>query len=280
MNARVSPLAAGQITIAGAGPGDPDLLTVKVLRRLQEADALVHDALIPEDILALAPARCTRFDVGKRGGHEGSARQEDINALLFELALAGMNTVRLKGGDPFVFGRGGEEAIFLRDRGIVVEVIPGVSSVNGAAAAAGIPLTHRGLSARYTVLEGYASHLERIDWASLVALGGTWVFLMAKATVRDIAERLLRYGAADDLPAALIEQATLPGQRVQVIPLRGAARGELRASMDGPGLLIIGATAALRQAIVSPSSLWNVHEGALSDLPQVGEPAGADRRWR
>jgi len=270
----------GRVTIAGAGPGDPELLTLKVLRRVSEADALVHDALVSEEILALAPARCTRFDVGKRGGSDGSARQEDIHGLLADLARQGLDTVRLKGGDPFVFGRGGEEAIYLRERGIPVELIPGVSSVNGAAVSAGIPLTHRGLSACYTVLEGHATHLARIDWAALVALGGTWVFLMAKATVRDIAARLLAHGASPGLPVALIEQGTLPGQCVQVFPLDAVARGALRPVTAGPGLVVASPTAALRDMIRSHPFFWDLHEGALSGFPQARAAAGLDRRWR
>jgi uroporphyrin-III C-methyltransferase len=272
--------ARGRVVIAGAGPGDPELLTLKVLRRLQEADALVHDALVPAEILELAAPGCARYDAGKRGGQENSARQDDINALLADLARQGLNTVRLKGGDPFVFGRGGEEAIYLRERGIPVEIIPGVSSVNGATAAAGIPLTHRHVSARYTVLEGYASHLDRIDWAALVALGGTWVFLMAKATARDIAGHLLRHGAPADLPAALIEQGTWDRQCVQVLPLAEVSRGALHPRTEGPGLFLVGATAALRDAIASPSTFWEHHEVALSDLSQTGPASGLDRRWR
>jgi uroporphyrin-III C-methyltransferase len=280
MTAAVPTRTCGRVTLVGAGPGDPDLLTLKALRRLRAADALVHDALVAEELLALAPSRCLRVSMGKRCGRADSAGQEHINALLAGLALEGLEVVRLKGGDPFVFGRGGEEALYLRARGIPVEVIPGISAVNGAAATAGIPLTHRGLSAGFMVLEGHAAHLERVDWAALVALGGTWVFLMAKATAPEIARRLLAHGADAALPAALIEQGTLPEQRVQVLTLGAAARDELRPLTDGPGLLLIGPTAALREAIASPTSIWELHAGALPGLSQAGAPFRADRRWR
>lgn len=260
----------GRVTLAGAGPGDPELLTLKTLRRLQEAEALVHDALIPPEILALAPASCARFDMGKRAGCAGSARQDEIHALLEHLAREGRNTVRLKGGDPFVFGRGGEEALFLAERGIPVEIIPGVSSVNGASALAGIPLTHRGLSTGYTVLDGHAPHLDRIDWRALTALGGTWVFLMAKASLAEIAQRLLRHGAPADLPIALVEQGTQPDQQVSVATLAEAAAGALHPRSGGPGLVIAGATVGLRDGISPHTIPWDLHEFALSSLSEIG----------
>jgi uroporphyrin-III C-methyltransferase len=270
----------GRVTIAGAGPGDPELLTLKALRRIREADAIVHDALVPEEIRALFPARAMAFDVGKRAGDADSVRQGEIHALLEHLAREGLATVRLKGGDPFVFGRGGEEVLYLAARGIPVEVIPGVSSVNGAAAAAAIPLTHRSVSHGYTVLNGHGAHLERIDWRALVALGGTWVFLMAKASLAEIARRLLAHGASPETPLALIEEATRPGQSVRMAPLSFAAEGGLAASSEGPGLVIVGAAAALRAEIVPEPASLGTHGGVASGLPQAGGPLGADRRWR
>lgn len=280
MNERLLGPSIGRVSIAGAGPGDPELLTLKALRRLRQADAVVHDALIPAELLALASRRCLMIDMGKRAGREDSARQEEINALLEHLAREGLNTVRLKGGDPFVFGRGGEEALFLTARGIPVEVIPGVSSVNGASATAGIPLTHRGFSSGYTVLDGHGPHLERIDWPALVALGGTWVFLMAKSSVAEIARRLLSHGANPETPLALIEQGTLPEQSVAASSLAVAASGALRPHTIGPGLVIVGATAALREAIVPATPTLEIHVVSLPDLSQAGWEAGADRRWR
>ena len=181
--------AVGHVTLAGAGPGEAGLLTLKTLERIRAADAIVHDALVSEEIRALFPPEAQHFAVGKRSGDPRSSSQEQINALLARLALAGLAVLRLKGGDPYIFGRGGEEALYLQSRGIPVELLPAVSAVNGAAAAAGVPLTHRGVSRSFTVLAGERHLLDETDWPALVALGGTWVFLMAKASTEEIAAK-------------------------------------------------------------------------------------------
>ena len=240
---------AGLVTLAGAGPGDPELLTLKARRRLAQADAIVHDALVSEGIRALFPPRARVFDVGKRAGRADSTPQAEIDALLLRLARAGLRVVRLKGGDPFVFGRGGEEALALRAAGIACEVVPGVSAAQGAAAGAGIPLTQRGLSRSCTLLSGHGPHLDAVDWTALVALGGTWVFFMAAQHTQEIARRLLAHGAAPDLPLALVEGATLPGQRVTVRTLAEVARAGLVPAAPLPGLVLVGPTVALGETL-------------------------------
>jgi len=260
---------AGRVTIAGAGPGDPELLTLKALRRLEAADAIVHDALISEEIVALFPATAETYDAGKRGGDPRSAHQEQINRLLVRLAREGKAVVRLKGGDPFVFGRGGEEALFLQAAGVPWEIVPAVSSVNGAAAGAGIPLTHRGASRVCTILEGHEAGLERIAWRPLVQQGGTWVFLMAKASAPEVARRLLRHGAAPELGLALVENASLPDQAVTVSTLAEVAAYGIAARTSGPGLLLVGPTVALAHELSSIPTQAETHVALVSHLPRL-----------
>jgi len=259
----------GTVTLAGAGPGDPDLLTVKTLRRIRAAQVIVHDALVPEAILALAPPGCTRIDAGKRSGDPCSARQEAIQELLADLALGGTDVLRLKGGDPFVFGRGGEEAEFLAARGIPVEIIPGISSFAGAAASIGVPLTQRGLSASFTVLNGHGPDLHRIDWAALVRLGGTWVFLMSRDSLADIARALVEHGADPAFPLALVSNATLPRQAVRVATLSEAAAGGVIAAGKGPALVLAGPTVHAETQVPSGFFLSGRHERILSGLSEA-----------
>src|SRR5579864_702400 len=197
----------GMVSLVGAGPGDPDLLTLRALQRLMAADVVMHDRLIGEGVLQLASPTAERIDVGKIPGG-GGASQAEINALLVKLGGTGKRVVRLKGGDPFVFGRGGEEALALARAGVDFEVVPGVSSALAAPAAAGIPVTHRGLSASLSILNGHDANQH--DWDGLARGGGTLVFLMAMEHLADIANRLVVHGRPASEPAALIEWATTP----------------------------------------------------------------------
>ena len=269
----------GLVSIAGAGPGHPDLLTVQTLRRLQSAPAIVYDALVSAEIVALFPPAAQLYDVGKRAERADSTSQDDINRLLVRLARQGLDTLRLKGGDPFIFGRGGEEALYLEAHGVPFEVLPGVSALNGAAAVAGIPLTHRGLSQSCTVLNGYGANLDAVDWAALVALGGTWVFFMGKRSLDEVARRLLRHGARPDLTLALIESATLPSQRVSLLPLQEAAAGRVPCPGDGPALVMVGPSTELAYRLCNGFTEVPIYVTALSDLPQVGGENGSDRGW-
>ncbi len=231
----------GHVSLVGAGPGDPELLTVRAAQRLAQADVVVHDALVGDGVLALVPPHVERIDVGKRPGRP--VPQELISALLVQLAEAGHHVVRLKGGDPFVFGRGGEEAQALGDAGIPFEVVPGITSAVAAPAAAGVPVTHRGVSAAVTVVTGHRRAGEPdVDWRSLAKVGGTIVVLMGVSQRGAIAAELVAGGLDPATPVAAIRSATTPEQVVARCPL-----GELAATaIDSPAVIVVGAVAALR----------------------------------
>ena len=227
------------ISLVGAGPGDPELLTVRGLRRLQDADVVVHDALVGTGVLALARPDAELVDVGKRPG--SPVAQELINELLIQLGRSGRNIVRLKGGDPFVFGRGGEEALALIRARLDFEVVPGVSSVMAAPAAAGIPVTHRGVSASFTVVTGHRQSGEAaVNWRALAQVGGTIIVLMGVAQRADIADELMEGGLAADTPVAAICHATSSQQ--QVVRCALSELGE--AAIESPATIVVGAVAA------------------------------------
>ena len=227
------------ISLIGAGPGDPELLTIRGLRRLQAADVVVHDALVGTGVLALARPDAELIDVGKRPG--APVPQELINELLIQLARSGRNIVRLKGGDPFVFGRGGEEALALIRAGLDFEVVPGVSSVIAAPAAAGIPVTHRGVSASFTVVTGHRQRGEAaVNWHALAQVGGTIVVLMGVAKRGAIAAALIEGGLAEETPVAAIRHATSAEQHI----VRCALSELADAAVESPATIVIGAVAA------------------------------------
>jgi uroporphyrin-III C-methyltransferase len=227
------------VALVGAGPGDPDLLTMKAARLLATADVVVHDALVGDGVLALIPGSAERIDVGKRPGRPAS--QELISALLVELGRQGKRVVRLKGGDPFVFGRGGEEALALREAGLAFEVVPGITSSIAAPAAVGIPVTHRSVSAAFTVVTGHRRPGEpNIDWRSLAKVGGTIVILMGVAHRAAIAAELITGGLAADTPVAAIQRATTDRQEVVRCELDGLGN----AAVESPATIVIGAVAA------------------------------------
>jgi uroporphyrin-III C-methyltransferase len=232
-------IVAPLISLVGAGPGDPELLTVRGLRRLQAADVVVHDALVGTGVLALARPDAELIDVGKRPG--APVPQELINELLVTLGRTGQRVVRLKGGDPFVFGRGGEEALALAAAGLPFEVVPGVSSVVAAPAAAGIPVTHRGVSASFTVVTGHRQRGETaVNWQALAQAGGTIVVLMGVSERGSIAAALIAGGLAPDTPVAAIRHATSSQQHV----LRCALSELADAAVESPATIVIGAVAA------------------------------------
>ncbi len=241
----------GLVSLVGAGPGDPDLLTLRAVERLRTAEVIVHDRLVSEAILEYAASSAERVDVGKRPGGKGTS-QAEINALLVELARQGHRVVRLKGGDPFVFGRGGEEALALARAGIDFEVVPGISSALAAPAAAGIPVTHRGLSASVTVVNGHDAGEH--DWPALARGSGTLVFLMAVEHLEGIVERLLAHGRPSSEPTALIEWATLPRQRVLAAPLAEIASQARLVDFEPPAVLVVGPTAALVSELGPPEA--------------------------
>src|SRR5437763_10824658 len=203
------------VYLVGAGPGDPGLLTVRGAELLRRADVVVYDRLASPALLALAPAHAELVAAGKAPG-EVDLTQDQINDALVDRGRSGACVVRLKGGDPFVFGRGGEEAEALAAAGIPFEVVPGITSAIGAAAYAGIPVTHRGVSTHFTVVTGHedpAKDRTDVDWEALARAGGTLVILMGAGRIGDIAQRLIEGGRAPDTPIAAVRNGTRPDQR-------------------------------------------------------------------
>jgi len=244
-----APRAAGDVTLVGAGPGDPELLTLKALRALQDADVILHDRLVPPGVLDLARRDATRICVGKAAGSIGST-QEDINALLIELANQGKRVVRLKGGDPFVFGRGGEELQALAKARINFSVVPGITAALGAAAYAGIPLTHRDFAHSVTFVTGHAQDQgPEPDWRALAMPGATAVFYMGLARLEHIVEKLLEHGAPAKRPAGIIAQGTTANQRVIAATLATIREASTGANLESPALLVVGDVVALHSTL-------------------------------
>ena len=237
-------LEPGHVWLAGAGPGDPRLLTLDVLGALAQADVLVHDALVSPEIVAVA-AQAEKFYVGKRGGRL-SIPQEEINALLVKLGREGRKVVRLKGGHPYVFGRGGEELQFLHAHGIAFEVVPGITAAVACAAYAGIPLTHRGHAQSVRLVTAHCREsLDTLDWAALAREQQTLAFYMGVAGLEHIQQRLLTEGCPAATPFALIERGSRNDQRVIAGRLDGLAATARAHGIASPALLILGEVAAL-----------------------------------
>ena len=238
-----NPSSAGKVWLVGAGPGDPDLLTLRAARLIMQAKVIVHDGLVGPAILALASPKARLISVAKsRSRH--TLQQEGINALLVRVALSGHDVVRLKGGDPFIFGRGGEEAEDCRAAGVEVEVVPGISAAIGAAAAAQMPLTHRRSASIVSFVAGQCKGLTEQDWTGLAGKGRTLVIYMGLATADAIAEKLMADGLAPDMPVAVVENATRPEMRVLRSPLAGLGALVTRHKVKSPALIIIGEVAA------------------------------------
>jgi uroporphyrin-III C-methyltransferase len=241
---------AGTIFLVGAGPGPADLLTLRAARLIERAQVIVHDGLIGPDVLRLARPDVRLISVAKRRARH-TMPQEAINALLVREALAGHDVVRLKGGDPLIFGRGGEEAEAARAAGVPVEIVPGISAANGAAAAAEIALTHREASSIVSFVAGQCKGLSEQDWSGLAGKGRTLVIYMGVSTAPQIAEKLMADGLAPDMPVAVIENAARPEMRV----LRGLLAGlpglvEIEA-VKSPALIVIGEVTARADAALA-----------------------------
>ena len=232
----------GEVYLIGAGPGDPDLLTLRALQLLQQADVVLYDRLVGAAVLERVRRDAVRIFVGKESGRH-RVTQEHIHALLLEHAGQGRRVARLKGGDPFVFGRGGEELEVLRRAGIPVIVVPGITAALGAAASIGLPLTHRGLAHAVTLVTAMGEGVESLDWRALAAPMQTVVFYMGVAQLPRIVERLRQHGAPEQRPAAIVEQATLPDQRVVAAPLGELVLQARQARIGAPALLIVGEVA-------------------------------------
>lgn len=242
----------GRVILVGAGPGAPDLLTLRGAAALRRADAVVYDALAAPELLDLAPPGAQRIDVGKRGHDPPTRGHEETVALLVSLAREGKTVVRLKGGDPFVFGRGGEEGTACARAGIPVEVVPGVSSVTGALAYAGIPVTDRRHAASFAVVTGHKDPTKvaaETRWELLARAADTLVILMGMRNLESLVERFLAGGAAPDTPAAVVMNGTLPSQRVVEAPLRDLARAVRAAGLTAPAVVAIGGVVGLREGL-------------------------------
>lgn len=235
--------SVGTVYLVGAGPGDPDLLTLRAARLIERARLIVHDGLVDPAILAMANPKARLISVAKRRSRH-TMPQDGINALLLREAQAGHDVVRLKGGDPFIFGRGGEEAEACRAAGVPVEVVPGISSALGAAAAAQIPLTHRRSASIVSFVAGQCKGLSEQDWTGLAGKGRTLVIFMGVATASDIAEKLMADGLAPDVPVAVIENATRDAMRVLRGPLAGLPDLVTAHKVKSPALIVIGEVAA------------------------------------
>lgn len=231
------------MALVGAGPGDVELMTVRALRLLQAADVVIHDRLSPREVLAEVRPGATMIDVGKVPGHH-AVPQPKINELLVEHALGGRFVVRLKGGDPYLFGRGGEEVEACRAAGVPVEVVPGVSSAFSVPAAAGVPVTHRGLSRSVTVLTGH-DELTPDRLKALAALGGTIVVLMGVARLPGLVAGLAAGGMPTDTPVAVVERGWTDTQRTTLATLGGIATEIEARRVRSPAVIVIGAVAAL-----------------------------------
>jgi uroporphyrin-III C-methyltransferase / precorrin-2 dehydrogenase / sirohydrochlorin ferrochelatase len=246
-HAATGPAPQGQISLVGAGPGDPALLTIKALQRLGEADVVLHDRLVSTEILELARRDAELVPVGKHAG--GGCSQDEIHALMIGHAAAGRRVVRLKGGDPFIFGRGGEELAAARAAGIPCEVVPGITAALGCAAATGLPLTLRGTARAVTLVTAQGGDdLDTLDWPGLGAAGHTVAIYMGAGRAADIRDRLLAHGRAPATPVALIQDGTTSAQRLAVGMLAELPELIRRHDIHAPALIVIGETAALATA--------------------------------
>ena len=256
----------GTVHLVGAGPGDPELLTLRAARLLGQADVVVYDHLVGPEVLALIGQDAERIYVGKERSHHSMA-QQDINTLLVQLARAGRQVVRLKGGDPFVFGRGGEELQVLAAEGVPFEVVPGITAACGVASYAGIPLTHRDCAQSCTFVTG---HLKDgscdLDWPALARPRQTVVIYMGLSGLATICAQLVAHGLTANWPAAVVAQGTLASQRVVCATLATLAEEVAREGLQSPCLTIVGEVVRLRDELA-----WFGMQGALE--PVVAEPS-------
>ena len=244
---------AGKVYLIGAGPGDPELLTVRAMRLLQSAEVVVHDRLVSPEIMALVPPTARRISVGTSAGFH-SVPQDQINELLVRLAREGHTVLRLKGGDPLIFGRGSEEAEELAAAGISYSYVPGITAAQGAAASTGVPLTHRGLATGVRYVTGHRARDEvlDLDWASLADPDTTLVVYMGAQNMAEIAARLIAAGMPVDLPVLAVAHATTPREARMLSNLTQIGADLARAPMEAPVLFMIGRVAGLYDSAALP----------------------------
>jgi len=247
MASLLDPQSRGKVILVGAGPGDPGLLTLRAVEALKSADVVVHDGLIDARVLDYAPEGAQRISVAKQRARH-TLSQDAINALIVAHVKAGSIVVRLKGGDPFVFGRGGEEVEAVRAAGLTVEVVPGVSAALGCAAEAMLPLTHRDWSSAVSFVAGQCKGLSDQDWSGLAGQGRTLVIYMGVANARAIADKLIADGVAPDMPVAVLERGTLPGSRALRTLLADMGDMVERERVKSPAIIVVGEVVLLSDA--------------------------------
>jgi uroporphyrin-III C-methyltransferase len=247
MASLLDPQSRGKVILVGAGPGDPGLLTLRAVEALKAADIVVHDGLIDPRVLDYAPADAQRISVAKQRARH-TLPQDAINALIVAHVKAGSVVVRLKGGDPFVFGRGGEEVEAVRAAGLTVEVVPGVSAALGCAAEAMLPLTHRDWSSAVSFVAGQCKGLSDQDWSGLAGVGRTLVIYMGVASARAIADKLMADGVAPDMPVAVLERGTLDGARALRTLLADLGDMVERDCVKSPAIIVVGEVVLLSDA--------------------------------
>ena len=258
-------MGTGFVSLVGAGPGDPELITVKGLRRLRAADVVIYDALANEALLRECRTNAELIYAGKRAGQHYRS-QDEINALLVEKARTGLQVVRLKGGDPFVFGRGGEEAATLAAAGIAWEVVPGISSAIAVPAYAGIPVTHRASASSFAVITGHEDpdrEATRLRWQALAQGIDTLIFLMGVGRLESIAAQLIAHGRTAATPAAVIRQGTTPDQQTVVGTLASIAADVAQAGLTAPATLIVGEVVRLRERLSWFDTLAQAQESSV-----------------
>ena len=240
---------AGKVWLVGAGPGDPELLTLKAARILREADVVLYDCLVSDEVMHRVPAHVRRICVGKRDGKH-TLPQDEINELLVATARTGANVARLKGGDPYVFGRGGEEALALVAAGIEFEVVPGITSAQGMSAYTGMPLTHRDLAGSVVLVTGHGKAAgTEPDWAALARPHQTVVFYMGVGALQSICRQLVAHGLRADTPAAVVERATQPRQRVVRGSLLTLPALAISQAVRAPALVVVGEVVRLHDRL-------------------------------
>ncbi len=245
-------MSQGKVYLVGAGPGDPKLLTIRAYELIRSADIVIYDRLVSQPILGLIPNKVEKLYVGKTPECKGGILQAEINATLIQQARERKMVVRLKGGDPLIFSRGGEEAEALRKTGVPFEIVPGISSAIAAPAYAGIPITHRGYSSSVAIVTGHedpSKARSRVDWGKLASSVDTIVILMGVRRLREIADELMRAGLEGSRPIAAIQSATMANQKTLIFSLEQAAQGLLEDKIQSPSVIVVGEVAALAKTL-------------------------------